>query len=97
METFAFLKGNYVHRKFDFADSQLSNSAIHSGQYAVANDVTVERIVIRGLTQAPSKIIKTESGLVSELTFVHHAESAQLTIRKPLAGINRDWKITLVQ
>jgi alpha 1,3-glucosidase len=94
-ETFAFLAGHSVHRSFDFSDGVLRNTAKTNAFLSEAAEVQIERIVIRGVSSAPHTVTKYTAGLADELSFVFDAAIGQLTIRKPVVSVAKDWRIVL--
>lgn len=89
-ETFDFVEGKYIHRRFTFENSQLSNLNIHTGSLSYGPELTIQRILVRGLAHAPAAVSLLGG---DSLSFVWHEEAAQLTIRKPGVFVTKEWAI----
>jgi len=90
--SFDYTKGHFVHRLFKFQNNQLTSvpaTNSHTKSSGFDPKTTVERIVVYGLSKAPSKV--TASG--KELSFLF--EKGKLFIRKPDFPIASDWTISL--
>jgi len=94
-ESFDYLGGSYIHQQFDYSDGVLTNKALHDGTFSIAPELTVERIVVRGLPSRPTKVTSEQGGSVQELGFVFEDGTNQLTIRKPAVHVTKPWSVTI--
>lgn len=90
--SFDYKKGHFLRRKFTFANNKLTSEAIGTEKFGATN--TVERVVILGVTQQPSKVTLETKGKIQDLQFFLEGET--LTIRKPDVPIVDNWSITLL-
>ena len=82
-----------AYRVFRFESNILSNKAVFESSYKPANKV--ERIVILGVSKAPSSISITVDGAARVLESFFDTTTKSLTIKKPHVAAVQDWSIEL--
>ncbi|KYQ91049.1 alpha-glucosidase II [Tieghemostelium lacteum] len=82
----------YLYKQLTFENGKLTYKDVpqSKGKYNFEN--TVEKVVILGLENKPSKI---ETSNKDTLSFEYDQSTQKLTIRKPLVSVNSDWTISL--
>ena len=86
--SFDHRNGVYHHRQFTFANNSLRSQHL-SGSYKTNNDI--ERIVVVGYPNQPSKIVSNGRNL----EFEYDSQLRVLTIRKPLLRISEDFTLNI--
>ena len=96
--TYNYKHGDFIWRKFSFANNVLSSEKYRPSQPSAVEDwalATVERVVIQGIKNAPKSVVLVKSGGKFSLTFTFDSEKNILTVKKPDCSIRDDWKILL--
>jgi len=93
--TYNFQAGQFNHINYTFAQNVLESTLI-TPQDSYKTDSWLERVVVMGVSQAPTKItIEQQDGVTKNLGFEFDGNKRVLTIRKPGVNIATNWKITM--
>lgn len=100
--SFAYRRGMYAHRLFEFKDGVLSNKALPDSPSRYSTDLVIERIIVVGLKhKAASYVAKNkdsgqgytvEKGPVAQKAGV---SQEALIVRKPDLPIAGDWSLQI--
>uniref|UniRef100_A0A914X4X0 Glucosidase II subunit alpha n=1 Tax=Plectus sambesii TaxID=2011161 RepID=A0A914X4X0_9BILA len=98
--TFAYTKGEYLYRAFDFKKESDVLYTISSRNLdangKLLTDVTIEKIIVRGARFYPRDVhLYLDDYNPEPLQFTHDRESMTLTIRKPDVRIGADFRIDI--
>lgn len=92
-ESFEYKQGNHLYSIITYTNNRLTYR-ISSGKFATVS--WLERVVILGLNQKPSKIELTkQNGVNKVLEFISGDANGVVTIRKPAVNMGEAWSITL--
>jgi alpha 1,3-glucosidase len=98
--TFNYAKGEYIFRKFSFANNILTSTKGDSSQNSYTNSNTIERIVVVGIAAVTKAVLKVPNRSPVELSISQTPISStssssltRLTVRKPDTLISSDWSI----
>jgi len=90
--TFAFAKGNYIHRRFTYSDRVLSSRPYNNeqvrGEFYDDYDARIEKIRIAGLSQQPS-LVRTQEGSVFNTEWTNGI----LTIHRANLSVKENWVV----
>jgi alpha 1,3-glucosidase len=87
-ESFEFVNGGFVHRRFEFDGKVLVGTSVVQGSVQ-KHDVLIEQIRIVGLSRQPRSIVEARG---TKLRF--DWEDEILTIHRPQILVGQDFKIT---
>jgi alpha 1,3-glucosidase len=103
--SFDYQKGAFSRRRFEWSGNTLTsteapapygNTNVAAGALALAESVTVERILVWGWASKPTTVTITEAGKEPrELAFAYSEETGVLGLRKPDAHILSDFTLTV--
>jgi len=85
-------KSEFVHREFTFSANKLSSKKLVP-ESKFETKVWLERVIVYGYPNQPSKIKIEHEGQSAQLQFTYDSDNKVLLIRKPAANINHDWSI----
>lgn len=100
-KSFNFKQGAYIHRRFVFANGQLTSSNMEPTSTGFSSDCIIERIILLGLAPGPKYALVQPANNKVEiemgpLRLGERPGPAALTIRKPGVRIADDWTIKIL-